>query len=91
MLSYRLACLEHLAAMLKARGDWVPLGNADEGKPVQDGTVLALMNDGFYAIDIAADPGSPVVAAAGETLRVRLAALRLGHQFRDVAHHHGRR
>lgn len=40
-LSYRLRCLDDLPAMLKARGDWVELGNADEGKPVKDGTVEA--------------------------------------------------
>ena len=38
-LSYQLRCIEDLAAMLKARGDWMPLGNADEGKPVKDGTL----------------------------------------------------
>jgi hypothetical protein len=38
---YHLRALEDLQAMLKARGDWVPLGNADEGKPVADGTVEA--------------------------------------------------
>ena len=27
--------------MLVAREDWVPLGNADEGKPVADGSVEA--------------------------------------------------
>ena len=27
--------------MLRERADWVPLGNADEGKPVKDGTVEA--------------------------------------------------
>lgn len=40
-LSYRLEAIEHLASMLEARGDWVPLGNANEGKPVQDGTIEA--------------------------------------------------
>lgn len=27
--------------MLRARGEWVELGNADEGKPVKEGTVEA--------------------------------------------------
>jgi hypothetical protein len=42
--------------MLKARGDWVALGNADEGKPVQDGTVEAWARDetnpvgGYYGL-----------------------------------------
>ena len=41
VLSYRLTCIEELHAMLKARGDWVPLGSADEQKPAADGTVEA--------------------------------------------------
>ena len=40
-LSYQLRGVDDLLAMLKARGDWVDLGNADEGKPVKDGTVEA--------------------------------------------------
>ena len=40
-LSYHLRCIDDLHAMLVAAGDWVPLGNADEGKPVKDGTVEA--------------------------------------------------
>ncbi|WP_293906160.1 DUF6855 family protein [Phenylobacterium sp.] len=40
-LSYQARGLEDLHAMLKARGDWVALGNADEGKPTADGTVEA--------------------------------------------------
>lgn len=27
--------------MLQDHGDWMPLGNADEGKPVKDGTLEA--------------------------------------------------
>ncbi len=50
VLSYRLECLDHLAAMLAARGDWMVLGNADEGKTVQPDTVEAW----------ARDPGNPV-------------------------------
>jgi len=38
-LSYQLRGIEDMHAMLKARGDWVELGNADEGKPVKEGTV----------------------------------------------------
>jgi hypothetical protein len=38
-LSYQLRGIEDMHAMLKVRGDWVELGNADEGKPVKDGTV----------------------------------------------------
>ncbi|MGB7263368.1 MAG: DUF6855 family protein [Albidovulum sp.] len=40
-LSYHLRAIEDLHAMLVAHGDWVALGNADEGKPVKDGTVEA--------------------------------------------------
>jgi hypothetical protein len=40
-LRYHLRCIEDLHAMLKERGDWVPLGGADEQKPAADGTVEA--------------------------------------------------
>jgi hypothetical protein len=49
-LSYQLRGIEDCVAMLRARGDWVPLGNADEGKPTADGTVEHW----------ARDPGNPV-------------------------------
>jgi hypothetical protein len=38
---YRLRCLTDLQAMLKERGDWMPLGSADEQKPAAEGTVEA--------------------------------------------------
>jgi hypothetical protein len=40
-LSYQLRCLEDLSAMLRAHGDWMELGAADEQKPAKDGTVEA--------------------------------------------------
>jgi hypothetical protein len=40
-LSYQLRCIDDLHAMLKKHTDWMPLGNADEGKPVIPGTVEA--------------------------------------------------
>jgi len=40
-LSYRLSAIEDLHAWLKERGDWVPLGAADEQKPAAAGTVEA--------------------------------------------------
>ncbi len=40
-LRYQLRCLDDLATMLKAHGDWMPLGSADEQKPASDGTVEA--------------------------------------------------
>jgi hypothetical protein len=40
-LRYQLRCIEDLHAMLKVRGDWVPLGSADEQKPAAEGTVEA--------------------------------------------------
>jgi hypothetical protein len=45
-LSYQLRGLDDAVAMLKARGDWVELGNADEGKPVKDGSLEAWARDG---------------------------------------------
>jgi hypothetical protein len=40
-LRYQLRCLEDLHRMLKERGEWVPLGSADEQKPAMEGTVEA--------------------------------------------------
>jgi hypothetical protein len=40
-LRYQLRAIEDLHAMLKAHGDWIPLGSADEQKPAADGTVEA--------------------------------------------------
>jgi hypothetical protein len=38
-LRYYLRCVADLHAMLKAHGDWMPLGSADEQKPAAEGTV----------------------------------------------------
>jgi len=40
-LRYQLRCIADLHEMLKAHGDWMALGNADEQKPAGDGTVEA--------------------------------------------------
>ena len=40
-LSYQLRCLDDCHKMLLDYGDWMPLGNADEGKPVKEGTLEA--------------------------------------------------
>ena len=40
-LRYHLRAIDDLHAMLKARGDWMPLGSADEQKPAAEGTVEA--------------------------------------------------
>jgi hypothetical protein len=40
-LRYHLRCIEDLHAMLKAYGDWMQLGSADEQKPAAPGTVEA--------------------------------------------------
>jgi hypothetical protein len=40
-LSYQLRAIDDLHAMLEERGDWVPLGSADEQKPAAEGTVEA--------------------------------------------------
>jgi len=39
VLGYQLRAIEDLHAMLVERGDWVPLGSADEQKPAAEGTV----------------------------------------------------
>lgn len=55
-LSYQLRCIEDLHAMLKRHGCWMLLGNADEGKPVADGSVEAWARSetnpvgGYYGI-----------------------------------------
>ena len=40
-LRYHLRAIEDLQTMLKAHGDWMPLGNADEQKSAADGSVEA--------------------------------------------------
>jgi hypothetical protein len=40
-LRYHLRCIDDLHAMLKAHGDWMLLGSADEQKPAVEGTVEA--------------------------------------------------
>jgi hypothetical protein len=40
-LSYQLRAIDDLAVMLKTVGDWVLLGNADEGKPTPEGSIEA--------------------------------------------------
>ena len=44
-LRYQLRCLDDLQAMLKAHGDWMALGSADEQKPAAPGTVEAWGRD----------------------------------------------
>lgn len=44
-LKYYLRCIDDLHAMLKARGDWMALGGADEQKPAADDTVEAWARD----------------------------------------------
>jgi hypothetical protein len=50
VLLYDARCIEDLHAMLKARGDWMDLGAADEQKPAKEGTVEAWGRD----------PGNPL-------------------------------
>lgn len=49
-LRYHLSAIEDLHHWLRERGDWVPLGAADEGKGAAPGTVEAWGRD----------PGNPV-------------------------------
>jgi len=44
-LRYHLGCLDDLQAMLRAHGDWMALGSADEQKPAAPGTVEAWGRD----------------------------------------------
>jgi hypothetical protein len=41
VLGYQLRVIQDLHAMLRKRGDWMPLGSADEQKPAAEGTVEA--------------------------------------------------
>lgn len=41
VLFYQARCLDDLHAMLKAYGDWMELGSADEQKPAKSGTIEA--------------------------------------------------
>jgi hypothetical protein len=41
ILHYDARAIEDLHAMLKAHGDWMELGSADEQKPAKEGTVEA--------------------------------------------------
>ena len=41
VLLYDARCVDDLAAMLRAHGDWMPLGSADEQKEAKPGTVEA--------------------------------------------------
>jgi hypothetical protein len=41
VLRYHLRAIDDLQAMLRAYGDWMPLGGADEQKPAAEGTVEA--------------------------------------------------
>jgi hypothetical protein len=40
-LKYHLRAIDDLHKMLKKKGDWMPLGSADEQKPAAEGTVEA--------------------------------------------------
>ena len=44
-LRYHLGCIEDATAFLKAAGDWVVLGSADEQKPAAAGTLEAWARD----------------------------------------------
>ncbi|WP_184542806.1 DUF6855 family protein [Mucilaginibacter sp. FT3.2] len=56
VLHYDYSCLAHLHTMLKAHGDWMELGSADEQKPAKEGTVEAWAradtnpNGGWYGL-----------------------------------------
>jgi hypothetical protein len=56
-LRFHLRCLNDLHEMLKEKGDWMPLGAAEEGQPAGAGTVEAW----------ARSPGNPVAGWYGLT------------------------
>lgn len=66
-LSYQARCLEDAHAMLLAHGDWMLLGNADEGKPVKDGSLEAWARDagnpvgGYYGLRKGYRGGLPIM------------------------------
>jgi len=66
-LRYALRCIADLHAMLVARGDWMPLGSADEQKPAADDTVEAWARSpdnpvaGWYGLKKACATGSPTM------------------------------
>jgi hypothetical protein len=68
-LRYHLRCLDDLHQMLTERGDWVPLGNADEQKPAAEGTVEAWV--GPRTIPWAAGTGSRRACAAASATTCR--------------------
>ena len=41
VLHYDARCIQDLHSMLRAHGDWMDLGGADEQKPAKEGTVEA--------------------------------------------------
>ena len=41
VLHYNISIIDDLQNMLKAHGDWIELGSADEQKPAKEGTVEA--------------------------------------------------
>jgi len=55
-LSYQLRALDDSTEMLRVYGDWMELGNADEGKPAKPGSLEAWARDaanpvgGFYGL-----------------------------------------
>ncbi|MEJ6392860.1 DUF6855 family protein [Gymnodinialimonas sp. 2305UL16-5] len=55
-LSYQWRAIADAAQMLAAHGDWMELGNADEGKPVKEGSFEAWARDaanpvgGYYGL-----------------------------------------
>ena len=70
-LRYALGCIEDLVAMLKARGDWMALGGADEICVLGGGQAVAAMGVGtetFSPVDMLVGPGNAYVAEAKRQL-----------------------
>ena len=91
-LKYDLRAIEDLHAMLKAHGDWMPLGAADEQKPAADGTVEAWGRSesnpvgGWYGLRKGYRGRfgmymPPLLEGLGLTLDVQPEADRIGHRL----------
>ena len=67
-LRYSLRCIEDLHGWLVEQGDWVLLGNKDEGKPAAEGTIEAFGRaadnpvGGWYGLKKGLRAGSPTTS-----------------------------
>jgi hypothetical protein len=87
-LRYHPGCVDDLHAMLYERGDWVPLGNADQQKPAKPGTVEAWVRSGDNPVGGWYGPKTGLRCRFGSYVPPVLAVLGLAeveHDARDSA------